>query len=1387
MNNDPLGLFDDEVSNDPLGLFDEAKPSLKDKAVGVVDAGLGMLSGLPSQIVGGLAGAGAVLSGKGVDQAVKDMETIQKSNFGFGEYKPFSKKGEEYSQDVSGFMEKAQQGGGSIAVKMLPDFIGENEKRFIGELLTGSAMEMADPTAIGVGVRGAMRRGAVKPSTPSAPSKLDILEAEQAKIDGPKAPAADPAIAADVARLHDQDILARLKEIDQQVSREPTAQQGDGTIYVDPQGQAFRGDPGEEMARLGLERQTEAMENALNTNTLKPPGDPLGLLEMDQLRVANDGPQLPSRELTRDLATMEETARQNFVKEFDRTSSILAREVEPVKPAVRPDGQGMRPARDPMLGGPRAQSMAGAGWRRKQGGGVNPEVFQEGFQKLKQLADGTWLRAYGTGQNLNIEVVKDSRKLGGAVFDRTNKFDNPSESDLYSAMTGINPEARGKGLATEIYKFASELDNDVVPSKSLTQGGRALWGGMERKGISQNMRIPRKQRGALYIGEKDAKAKALKKMGLEPSKGGDAIPPNPDVKAGLERARGESDGKGLNYMESGATLAAAKRGSTAIQMAAQIIQNAYKRADLAIRKMVFVAESALKGLNTKDLIELAEVFKKEMFAGKRFDGDALLKAGFNADQLTAYTKMREMFDDTLRIQNEARAAKGKKPITPLEAYLSSRWQGDFRRPVFDKEGKLVWYLAADTKAGLEAQTKALMKNKAGLKVDPKKDHVVRFWNRKTDLESAYSVMLDILGRDDPAVAKIKKYLENETVGRGATYLNQEKHFKEKGNVRGFVGDRPGKSPRSEALALFQQQIQYAKNAYRWSEMQKAADDIKSIISDPILQETQPNNIKYIRDYFKNAIGYGEAKAVRAVEDSLRDFGISPQVFDRGVGNMKSFFILQKLSVNAGYAVANMVQTANVLPHLMDLRAQGYKANPVSAALMGGIGGMTMGLGHYLKAGGAKVNDMPGMDFLNNAFKYAEDNGVTTRSIYDESPIESSFTVTGKVGNALGKTMTVPETFVRGVAFMTFAQYLKDSGKFKKEADIFQKAEELTNTAMVDYRATERPMIFSKFGSAGNFLNTLQTFGFNYYNQWSYFLRQAGKGNFMPLLAMMAVQYAVAGAMGAPGFEDMHKLYMWMKDQLPAGQWMKLQESDFWSDPKLWMVENFGESSVYGVLSDQSGVGLTSRVSAPQVGQMLQSPVGPAVDIAGQVGALGSAVMDPTNTSKWGNVAMKSMPTGLQGLVETAPFMEGITHEARPNGTQLSKRLSDVTDHRGIYERSSGEVTLRKFGLRSQDEQAVRDATYSLDRAEKAARQKSVGLVDGFYDAVKRGDVEKAKSLNEVYVKLTGKNISNEQLENQMKDNYLTQIQKSQTAAKSLQALKNAKRMERVLQEIRSDE
>jgi len=87
----------------------------------------------------------------------------------------------------------------------------------------------------------------------------------------------------------------------------------------------------------------------------------------------------------------------------------------------------------------------------------------------------------------------------------------------------------------------------------------------------------------------------------------------------------------------------------------------------------------------------------------------------------------------------------------------------------------------------------------------------------------------------------------------------------------------------------------------------------------------------------------------------------------------------------------------------------------------------------------------------------------------------------------------------------------------------------------------------------------------------------------------------------------------------------------------------------------------------------------------------------------------------------------------------------------------------------------------VQQSQVAINKKSGELIDQIYSAARRGDTEKVKDLTNLYVDLTGKPVSGEAIENQMKEEFLSEVQKQQLKGKAPKALMNIARMNKLLE------
>lgn len=110
---------------------------------------------------------------------------------------------------------------------------------------------------------------------------------------------------------------------------------------------------------------------------------------------------------------------------------------------------------------------------------VNKKIFEKGFEKTKEIGKFTLIAKHGiipysptkplnVSEQFRIEAKNGKLMVGWVNFKIT-------ENKLEAIDVVVNPEYRRQGIATEMYKFAKELGNSIVPSSMQRPMGKALW------------------------------------------------------------------------------------------------------------------------------------------------------------------------------------------------------------------------------------------------------------------------------------------------------------------------------------------------------------------------------------------------------------------------------------------------------------------------------------------------------------------------------------------------------------------------------------------------------------------------------------------------------------------------------------------------------------------------------------------------------------------------------------------------------------------------------------------------------------------------------------------------------------------------------------------------
>lgn len=932
------------------------------------------------------------------------------------------------------------------------------------------------------------------------------------------------------------------------------------------------------------------------------------------------------------------------------------------------------------------------GPRGKQKGVVNPEVFAEGFQKIYELAN-RGLKMTWTSKSDNVTGWKEAQLV---VTDKSDKvvadaMVRPNTANnLEVDMVKTYGEGKGKNIPELMY-LAMAKSGDVQRSSVQTPPGKVMWDRFEQQGLtdSTGQIIPNRLNQSLSESgieskERQVFIKAMKGQSGQIDVGGGSIGKIADYITKVRKSKESSSplfdhekqiaamtkipgmemsayipkdapvdavkkdlsslpdipdsGYGDLFIASKDMQASIKR-NPAMYAVGQWFTNARKRFELYDTVALHPLERDFSNaIRKQEAGALMAVMKEESYAKMRFTPEQLNEL-LNPSQVELYTKLRTEFDNALAKQNKTLEENGQKAITPHEAYISSRWGGQWRSPVFDKKGNIVWWIAETTKPKAAHALEWIKKKEPDLDFSRSK---IEYKNQSMGMEGketlqGYREMLKVLDGEAPLTKRLQELYEEKLAQEGYRAYGHDKHFEPKGGTKGFAGERPWINDAKDIRAFYESQMSYLRESYLWSEQQAAVANTKKLLYDTEFQKSHQNTLDWVRQTARNEMGSDTSKTAIAIEHSLaKALKTSPSSLNKIVSGTKSYFYSTKLGFfNAPFAVMSVVQPVFVLPHHIRLSDQGFKHNGLKTLM----DSMVMTAGTILpKIAGDAISKKQGPvavpQLYRDAFKYMEANGIVNLNQFSDVGHVNRSQAHRKILDVVNYSITAPEKIARTTSFMGFVSHLEQSGKFKgDDLGMFQKAETLTNLALANFKHTERASAFNKMGVAGNALVTLQTFKINQLNQLYDFGKGAAKGEgIKPFAAMMGIQIAMAGTMGFYGMEQAEWMWKWIKKGLNEAGIYDENLMEF--SPKKWMLENMPSLLSMGVMSQvMGGKDYHTRLDQGTILDPTMAGVLPFVtDLVEQGKDVVTALADPTQ-EKIDRAALSVTPSSLKGAVE----------------------------------------------------------------------------------------------------------------------------------------------------------
>lgn len=822
------------------------------------------------------------------------------------------------------------------------------------------------------------------------------------------------------------------------------------------------------------------------------------------------------------------------------------------------------------------------------------------------------------------------------------------------------------------------------------------------------------------------------------------IPKDPVVDEALvNKIKAEKDGSNTWALTPGALARAELANSTLVKTVYRFMNNAFKRGEYKINQVVKpTQETFTKLLRSPQKAAMShEILMREMRRGEDYTTEELRGIGVPDDLIKAHLEFRSMMQQALEAQNMVLRDKGLPPVKGIDAYVSSRWSGPWRANVKDAEGNIIWQVAEHSKKKAQDAIEWIKTKQPELKIE---DPAYRKgFEKGDDVEAGYLDMLKILDKEDPRVAVLESIYKDYVTGNTENVASQEKHFLRKKGVRGFAGDRPWSE--NDVRDFFIQQFAYAENSFRWAEAQKGVEGVKKLVNDPVLQETQKNNIQFSKEYTKGQLGFGTSATFDAIDNGLAEItGLSPQQLQEYMGAGKTLFYLSKLGLSIPFTITQFLQPAITTPAWhSQLGSMGYKHNPVVTTLKSITGGASAALWHYGQYFNSKELSKSaelGMSKLDKeAARYMEFNGVI-----DINPMTD---IKKGLRPAAVKTIAAPfeftikhsEIIARSNAFMGFVSHLEQSGKydtssFNGRMELFQKAEDMTSLSMTDYRSQERAMVFEKMGLVGDAAATLHQYQINNLMQLVKFSKEASNGNVLPLFYMMAMQSVAAGLTGLWFVEDLDDFLSNLKKLLPHDQFMKVKDFSL----KNFILKHAGDVAGYGLVSKATGTNIHTRMNASNQIPIwpFESQEDPIKNVAG-LAPFAESLYD-TGMGAAQAVAPGSTPQErMQGLYAAAPTVAQGPMENLPAFSDAGVSLKPRDLGQGKIRRTEEEKSLRNLGLKSTREQKQADQEFGLSKIERQVQDRLNTASKKAVEFAVSGDGKNASEQMIKYIELGG--------------------------------------------------
>ena len=556
---------------------------------------------------------------------------------------------------------------------------------------------------------------------------------------------------------------------------------------------------------------------------------------------------------------------------------------------------------------------------------------------------------------------------------------------------------------------------------------------------------------------------------------------------------------------------------------------------------------------------------------------------------------------------------------------------------------------------------------------------VNFSGNKGLHNATEGAALEVLKRLADNNKDIKQFLETLQIVAAEdpkSYMGMMKHTKAKKGVWGMEGRKPWLSAEENAEQLFQNMRDYQERSMKWGFLAEGAADVNQVMRSEQVAMDHPNAVRLSEKILQQHLGITATNVAKAFDTIISGAFLGnkalPQMMSqtaRGISNKLLFGWF-----NPGFLMAQILQPVLETPAMaMYLKSKGASVDSFGATSMAKA---TLWMGKMTEPG-RKISDLA--PYQKEALEYAKQNAVYPEDLVEHNQ-QLKRNAAYYVNTTADYLPKKADTATRMFNFYTYVEMLHEAG-ITPEQGLFKQAHELTKKTMNDYSRANRPAIYDELGMLGDSIYNLQSYPHNQISKLSFFFDNLVKEKSIeaaaPLITQTMSTIVGAGLIGLPFMALWAAVYQQLSELLGEPRDLTLDMMNASSKVFGELGPDAQYMGSHGIFA-AAGIDMSNRLAGPLASSRTPMDIlTPGLSkIGGAVSSTAKAIIDP----KQENIEAalyNAAPSGAQGLLDTMLFQkDNLAKSKNPENFKImaERTPGDVTARKfgltGIQEATS---------------------------------------------------------------------------------------------------------------------